>query len=175
MQFAKGQVVVHPHHGPATVTGLAFREVGDQRSRYLTLRIRRDDLEVSLPVDRAEEIGVRPVLDAAGVQQVFKILAGPGQAFDKVWSRRVKDFTERLRSSDIFTVVGLVRDITRQNEEKKVSYGEMNLLNEARALVIAELAVALGLDDEEIAELIEPAVLEGTQPTLSKRALARAS
>lgn len=175
MQFAKGQVVVHPHHGPATVTRLAFRTVGEQRSRYLTLRIRRDDLEVSLPVDRAEEIGVRSVLDAAGVQQVFEILAGPGQAFDKVWSRRVKDFTERLRSSDIFTVVGLVRDITRQNEEKKVSYGEMNLLNEARALVIAELAVALGLDDEEIAALIEPAVLEGTQPTFSKQALARAS
>ncbi|WP_168211597.1 CarD family transcriptional regulator [Ruania zhangjianzhongii] len=175
MQFAKGQVVVHPHHGPATVTRLAFRTVGEQRSRYLTLRIRRDDLEVSLPVERAEDIGVRSVLDAAGVQKVFKILAGPGQAFDKVWSRRVKDFTERLRSSDIFTVVGLVRDITRQNEEKKVSYGEMNLLNEARALVTAELAVALGLDDEEIAELIEPAVLEGTLPTLSKQVLARAS
>lgn len=175
MQFAKGQVVVHPHHGPATVIRLAFRTLGEQRTRYLTLRIRRDDLEVSLPVERAEEIGVRSVLDAEGVQKVFETLAGPGQAFDKVWSRRVKDFTERLRSSDIFTIVGLVRDITRQNEEKKVSYGEMNLLNEARGLVTAELAVALGLDDEQIAELIAPAVLEGILPTLSKQALARAS
>lgn len=175
LQFAKGQVVVHPHHGPATVTRLAFRTVGEQRTRYLTLRIRRDDLEVSLPVDRAEEIGVRSVLDAAGVQRIFETLAGPGQAFDKVWSRRVKDFTERLRSSDIFVVAGLVRDITRQNEQKKVSYGEMNLLNDARALVTAELAVALGLAEDEIGEMIEPAVLEGTLPTLSKQALARAS
>lgn len=175
MQFAKGQIVVHPHHGPATVTRLAFRTVGEQRTRYLTLRIRRDALEVSLPVDRAEEIGVRSVLDAAGVQRIFDTLAGPGQAFDKVWSRRVKDFTERLRSSDIFVVAGLVRDITRQNEEKKVSYGEMNLLNDARALVTAELAVALGLAEDEIAEMIEPAVLEGTLPSLSKQALARAS
>ena len=175
MQFAKGQVVVHPHHGPATVTGLAFRKVGEQRSRYLTLRIRRDDLEVSLPVERADEIGVRSVLDAAGVQRIFETMAGQGQAFDKVWSRRVKDFTERLRSSDIFVVAGLVRDITRQNEQKKVSYGEMNLLNEARALVTAELAVALELQDDEIAELIESAVLEGTLPALSERVLARAS
>lgn len=175
MQFAKGQVVVHPHHGPATVTRLAFRTVGEQRSRYLTLRIRRDDLEVSLPVERADEIGVRSVLDAAGVQRIFETLAGPGQVFDKVWSRRVKDFTERLRSSDIFVVAGLVRDITRQNEQKKVSYGEMNLLNDARALVTAELAVALGLAEDEIGEMIEPAVLEGTLPNLPKQVLARAS
>lgn len=175
MQFAKGQVVVHPHHGPATVTRLAFRTLGEQRTRYLTLRIRRDDLEVSLPVERAEEIGVRSVLDAAGVQRIFETLAGPGQAFDKVWSRRVKDFTERLRSSDIFVVAGLVRDITRQNEQKKVSYGEMNLLNDARALVTAELAVALGLAEDEIADMIEPAVLEGTLPSLPKQVLARAS
>ncbi|WP_277050489.1 CarD family transcriptional regulator [Ruania albidiflava] len=175
MQFAKGQIVVHPHHGPATVTRLALRTVGEQRTRYLTLRIRRDDLEVSLPVERAEEIGVRSVLDIEGLEQLFEILVGPGQAFDKVWSRRFKDYTERLRSTDIFTVAALVRDIIRQNAEKKVSYGEANLLLEARTLVSAEVEVALGVAEEVAVAMIETAVLEGTKPDLAGRELARAS
>ncbi len=175
MQFAKGQIVVHPHHGPATVTKLALRTVGKQRTRYLTLRIRRDDLEVALPVERAEEIGVRSVLDTAGLDQLFEILTGPGQAFDKVWSRRIKDYTERLRSTDIFTVAALVRDIVRQNAEKKVSYGEMNLLLEARRLVAAEVEVAAGVAEDAAVGMIEAAVLDGARPDFSAAELARAS
>src|SRR5699024_12816746 len=99
------------------VTRLAHRPVGEHGIRYLTLRMSRDGLVVSLPVERAEEIGVRSVLDVEGLEQLFEILAGPGQAFDKVWSRRIKDYTERLRSTDIYTVAALVRDIIRQHEE----------------------------------------------------------
>lgn len=175
MQFAKGQIVVHPHHGPATVTKLALRTVGEQRTRYLTLRIRRDDLEVSLPVERADEIGVRSVLDTEGLEHLFEILVADGQPFDKVWSRRIKDYTERLRSTDILTVAALVRDIVRQNAQKKVSYGESNLLLEGRALVAAELAVALGVAEEAVVEMIEAAVLEGVLPDLTAGELARAS
>lgn len=175
MQFAKGQIVVHPHHGPATVTKLALRTVGKQRTRYLTLRIMRDDLEISLPLEHADEIGVRDVLDIEGLRQLFETLAADGQPFDKVWSRRVKDYTERLRSTDIYTVAALARDIIRQNEQKKVSYGEMNLLLDARALVAAEVAVALGSTEDEVVEMIEAAALEGTQPALSTQELARAS
>lgn len=87
----------------------------------------------------------------------------------------MKDYTERLRSTDIYTVAALARDIIRQNEQKKVSYGEMNLLLDARALVAAEVAVALGSTEDEVVEMIEAAALEGTQPALSTQELARAS
>ena len=168
MEFSKGQVLIHPQHGPATVTKVTSRVIQGERRRYLILKVHTDGMSVSLPVDATEEIGVRPVMDAARVREVFEQLANEGEPFDKVWSRRFKHNTERLRSGDLIKVAGLIRDVTRRDDEVKVSYGEANLLNEARDLLTAELALALRVTQERAVELVEAAVRERLVPELDK-------
>ncbi len=175
MQFSKGQVVVHPQHGPATVGRVSTRTVGGERRTYLFLTVRADGMEVALPVDLADEIGVRPVVGPAEVREIFDLLVGEGEPYDSVWSRRFKSYTERLRSGDLRTLAGLVRDIARRDEEKKVSYGEANILREATAVFTAELAIALGTSRERVEQLVTAAVLERALPDLSGPDLALAS
>lgn len=169
MQFSKGQVLIHPQHGPATVTKVTSRVVQGERRRYLTLSVHTDGMSVALPVDATEEIGVRAVMDAARVGAVFEVLTDEGEPFDKVWSRRFKHNTERLRSGDLLKIAGLIRDVTRRDDEVKVSYGEANLLNEAKELLTAELAIALRVTEERAVELVESAVRERLVPELGKR------
>lgn len=164
MQMSKGQVFIHPQHGPATVTKVTSRVIQGERRRYLILNVHADDMSVSLPVDAAEEIGLRPVMDTKRVQEVFEALADEGEPFDKVWSRRFKHNTERLRSGDQLKIAGLVRDVTRRDDEVKVSYGEANLLREATELLSAEMAIALEITPERAVALIESAVREKAVP-----------
>lgn len=168
MKFTKGQIVVHPHHGPATVKNIASRKLRDEKKEYITLHTHQDDMSVSVPVDLAEEMGVRPLMDAAGVKEIFEILAGESSPFDKVWSRRFKDYTERLNSGDIITTAGLIRDITRRNQDSRVSYGEMGVLRDATGPLVAELSLALDAENEVIEQLIEKAILEEEIPKLGK-------
>lgn len=168
MQFDKGQVLIHPQHGPATVTKVTSRVVQGERRRYLILNVHTDGMSVALPVDATEEIGVRAVMDAERVREVFQELAAEGEPFDKVWSRRFKHNTERLRSGDMLKVAGLIRDVTRRDDEVKVSYGEANLLNEAKDLLTAELAIALRVSTERAVELVENAVRERVVPELDE-------
>lgn len=175
MKFTKGQVVVHPHHGPATVKKIASRTLRGEKKQYLTLVTHQDEMSVSVPADLAEEMGVRPLMDAKGVKQIFDILTGESSPFDKVWSRRFKDYTERLNSGDIITIAGLIRDITRRNHDSRVSYGEMGVLRDASGPLIAELALALEIDEERASQLVEEAILEGVSPKLGKDGLVLAS
>lgn len=168
MQFSKGQVLIHPQHGPATVTKVSSRVIQGERRRYLLLNVHTDDMSVSLPVDAAEEIGVRAVMGEARVREVFTVLTDEGEPFDKVWSRRFKHNTERLRSGDLLKIAGLIRDVTRRDDEVKVSYGEANLLNEAKSLLTAELAIALRLTPERAVEVVETAVRERLVPELGE-------
>lgn len=168
MQFDKGQVLIHPQHGPATVTKVTSRVVQGERRRYLILNVHTDGMSVALPVDATEEIGVRAVMDGERVREVFQELAAEGEPFDKVWSRRFKHNTERLRSGDMLKVAGLIRDVTRRDDEVKVSYGEANLLNEAKDLLTAELAIALRVSTERAVELVENAVRERVVPELDE-------
>ncbi|WP_181010008.1 CarD family transcriptional regulator [Ornithinimicrobium sufpigmenti] len=166
MQFSKGQILIHPQHGPATVTKVTSRTIQGERRRYLILNVHTDDMSVAVPVEAAEEIGVRAVIDAARIREVFAELADEGEPFDKVWSRRFKHNTERLRSGDLLKVAGLIRDVTRRDDEVKVSYGEANLLREALDLLTAELAIALRVTTERAVELVESAVRERAVPEL---------
>lgn len=175
LKFTKGQIVVHPHHGPATVKKISSRTLRDEKKQYLTLLTHQDEMSVAVPADLAEEMGVRPLMDADGVRDIFEILTGESSPFDKVWSRRFKDYTERLNSGDVTTTAGLVRDISRRNHDSRVSYGEMGVLRDALGPLVAELALALNIDTDKASELIDAAVLEKEMPKLGKNGLVLAS
>lgn len=175
LKFTKGQIVVHPHHGPATVKKISSRTLRDEKKQYLTLETHQDQMSVAVPVDLAEEMGVRPLMDTAGVKEIFGILSGESSPFDKVWSRRFKDYTERLNSGDVITTAGLVRDITRRNHESRVSYGEMGVLRDATGPLVAELSLALEIEPESVQELIDKAILENELPKFNKSGVVLAS
>ena len=120
MNFSPGQVVVHPHHGPATIAKIANRKIRNSTVRYLKLEV--DELSVAIPVDRAEEMGVRALIDTAAVREVFATLTAESEPNETVWSRRMKQNTTRLRSGDINTVAGLVIHETQTIPEEKQAF-----------------------------------------------------
>lgn len=175
MNYARGQILSHPHHGPATVTKVATRNIRNRRERYLILDVHHSDLSIAVPVERAEEIGVRPVLAVDALHGIFDILTGPTGEKDSVWSRRMKNNTERLRSGDIATIAGLIRDLTRWNTDRRLSFGEMTLLRDASQPFLAELALVLSMTEDDAAGMVDAAILEGTMPALGEKELAAAS
>ena len=60
MRFTTGQVVVHPHHGPATVTGTFSRTVRGEEMHYLQLVVTHNALELALPVAKADASKLMP-------------------------------------------------------------------------------------------------------------------
>lgn len=175
MNFTTGQVVIHPHHGPATVTKIFTRTIRGKRIRCFRLDVHDSELSVAVPVERAEEIGLRPTIDLAGVRELIDVLLATGEPQDTVWSRRVKHNSERLRSGNIQTIAALIRDLARQNEVKRLAFGEMTMLRDATGPLVAELALVLDMDKDEVAAMVDAVVLEGTVPSLPEPALATAS
>lgn len=167
MKFTKGKVVIHPHHGPSTVEKVGMRKIRGERTPYLTLMVHGGDLSVSLPEERANDIGIRAVVDADGVKEIFDVLLSESQPHDRVWSRRFKAYTERLHSGDINIIAGLIRDLSRRNEERRISYGEMGILKEAIERVTAELSLAMKVPAEELEDVVQTAALEGVVPELA--------
>lgn len=175
LSFSTGQVVVHPHHGPATVQKISTRVIRNDRKQYLRLDVHHPALSVELPIERAEEIGVRPIMALSEVREILDLLLAPSEEQDSVWSRRIKSNTERLRSGNVRIIAGLVRDLTRRNEEKRLSFGEMTLLRDASAPLLAELTLVLAVPESEVEAMLNAAILDGTLPVLPEPELATAS
>jgi CarD family transcriptional regulator len=77
---------------------------------------------------------------------LFDVLRAPTLDEESKWSRRMKDNQEKIRVGDIVTVAGVVRDLTRRNDDKGLSLAERDLLRHAQRPLVTEIALSLGID-----------------------------
>ncbi|EEI17908.1 CarD family transcriptional regulator [Corynebacterium lipophiloflavum] len=153
MEFKVGEVVVYPHHGAARIADIEEREMGGETLDFLVLKILQSDLEVRVPVKNSELVGVRDVVNEAGLRKVFSVLRETDVEEAGNWSRRYKANQERLASGDINKVAEVVRDLWRRDQGKGLSAGEKRMLGKARQILVGELALATPVDEAKAEEM----------------------
>jgi CarD family transcriptional regulator, regulator of rRNA transcription len=174
MTFAVGDKVVYPHHGAAIIEGKEKRAFDGKKTDYFILRITYGDLKVSIPVEKADEIGLREVINDEEVEEVFAVLRKKEARMPTNWSRRFKNHVEKLKSGDIYQVAEVVRNLSLREADKGLSAGEKRMLARARQILVSELTFALNVD-EEMAESRLDDVLAGRDvpPIVPRKRAAR--
>ncbi|AJW78434.1 CarD family transcriptional regulator [Clavibacter michiganensis] len=155
MIFEVGETVVYPHHGAATITAVKTRTIKGVDKKYITLQIHQSELVIDVPVDNAELVGLRDVIDSSGVEAVFDVLRGDVEEEAGNWSRRFKANTEKMGSGDVRRVSEVVRDLWRRDQDSGVSAGEKRMLAKARQILVSELALAQKATDEEASVVLD--------------------
>ncbi len=158
MVFKVGETVVYPHHGAALIQATETRTVKGEEKLYLVLKVAQGDLTVKVPAENAEIVGVRDVVDQTGLNKVFEVLRAPHTEEPTNWSRRYKANLEKLASGDVNKVAEVVRDLWRRDKERGLSAGEKRMLAKARQILVSELALAEGTNEDK-AEVILDEVL----------------
>lgn len=148
MNLEVGETVVYPHHGAATIEEITVRTVKGVERTYLKLNVNQGDLTIEVPADSIELVGVRDVIDEAGLQQVFDVLRAAITEEPTNWSRRYKSNQEKLASGDVLKVSEVVRDLWRRDQDKGLSAGEKRMLARARQVLVSELALAKKTDEQ---------------------------
>ena len=155
MNFAVGETVIYPHHGAAEIQDIKTRTVGGQEKTYLKLRVAQGDLTIEVPAENIDLVGVRNVVDQAGLEKVFLVLREPYIEEPTNWSRRYKANLEKLASGDVNKVAEVVRDLWRRDQERGLSAGEKRMLAKARQILVGELALAENTDDAKASTILD--------------------
>jgi len=156
--FSVGDYVVYPHHGAATIIKREKIDFSGEKQEYFVLEIATDQLTVRVPVAKAVDLGVRPVISPNKARQVFRTFKEEPQEAGKNWSRWYKLLTEKINSGDIFQVAEVVRDLTYAQQVKGISPALKRMLAKARLIIISELRFALDLDEEEAVKRLDRAL-----------------
>ena len=156
--FSVGDYVVYPHHGAATIIRREKIDFAGEKQEYFVLEIATDQLTVRVPVSKAVDLGVRPVISQNKARQVFRTFKEEPQEAGKNWSRWYKLLTEKINSGDIFQVAEVVRDLTYAQQVKGISPALKRILAKARLIIISELRFALNLEEEEAVKRLDRAL-----------------
>lgn len=159
MTFKPGDRVVYPHHGAAVVEKKETKEVFGEKTEYLVLRMAHGEMMLSVPVDKAEEVGMRWPISGEDVDDLFEVLQRRDVREPANWSRRFKNHQEKLKSGDVYQVAEVVRNLALRDKDKGLSAGEKTLYNKARSVLVSELSFALDVPEEDAMERVEGALV----------------
>ena len=69
--FSLAQKVVYPGHGVARVSRIFKQKFGEDISIFCELKFLSKDMTVMVPMDRAHEVGVRPISSLDHIGKIF--------------------------------------------------------------------------------------------------------
>ena len=145
MPFTEGDTLIHSVHGPMRITHIGDRTVRGARTRYLKLDALNMRLSLSVPEHRALDTGLRAIASLDRIEALLRILRAPSGASISLWSKRIKDYRERLGTGDPEALCHVVREISRSGNKAPAST-EGQLLRRAMTTLTTELSLALGVD-----------------------------
>lgn len=157
MDYQVGDMVVYPRHGAAKVQAITERTVKGVTREYLKLSVlSADDLEIFVPVDNVQKVGVRDIVDGDEVARVFEILRTPIIEKEMNWSRRYKLNVEKISTGDVNKIAEVVRDLAQRDvDEHGLSAGEKRMLTKARSILTSEIALSEELNEDEAQRLLD--------------------
>jgi CarD family transcriptional regulator len=100
-------------------------------------------------------VGVRDVVDQAGLARVFEVLRAEHTEEPTNWSRRYKANLEKLHSGDVMKVSEVVRDLWRREQDRGLSAGEKRMLAKARQILVSELALAEHTNEDKAETILD--------------------
>ena len=150
-----GDKIVYPMHGAGVVKDIEKKEIFDTTQMYYLMEIVSEGMEILIPVDKADEVGVRDIVTSDVIEKMLDSLEEPSDQMNGNWSKRYQDNMDILKSGDIFDVAKVVKNLTLLDRKKGLSTGEKKMLTSARNFLISEMVLVQGRSKEESLQVIE--------------------
>jgi CarD family transcriptional regulator len=146
VMFRKGSRVAHPTHGAGVVIDVREIAVAGSLRRYYHIDLANGNGMLMLPVEQAEEAGLRPVADP---DLILDVLADDPQELSDNYRTRQTRAARKINSGDVKKVAEVLRDLAWRGLTGSLSSGDASLKSKAQKLLASELAVQQEAEDVE--------------------------
>jgi CarD family transcriptional regulator len=149
--FVIGQLAVYPAHGVGRIESVQERKESPSLEKFYIMRLLDSDMIIMIPTGNARNIGLRDMIDAPAVTEVYKILQHrPTRLNNQTWNRRYRDYMDKIKTGSPFRVAEVLRDLTLLKSEKDLSFGERKMLDTAKNLLIKELSLVNNEKEDQV-------------------------
>ena len=156
--YRTGDKILYPLHGAGVIQQIKECNILGEVKDYYLLHVPCGDMEVMIPVEACDDIGVRPVGTQEEIDEAISVLGQDSDEISGTWSKRYRANMEKLKSGDIILVAEVVGSLTRHDRRSGLSAGEKKMLSNARKILQSEVMLALDVTEEEALEMIESAI-----------------
>lgn len=153
-EFKIGDPVFYPSAGVGVIEAVEDVYIGGRLDQCFVIRIEENQITVKVPVSNMEATGIRQLLNAAKVKDLYRILEGKSarRVTGGNWTERCKDLERRINHGTCLQLAEVVRDLLRWKEDSGLSFEEAMLLETACGYLARELATVRGVSPDTAAD-----------------------
>lgn len=155
MSFRIGEKVVYPNHGVATIEQVSTKHIEGNDNHFYHLRLSATNSVVMVPISNAKQVGLRLPIAKHECERLWKILGDNFCEPPSDWKDRFKEFSDKMRTGDLFSVAEILKHLTYLSKAKPLSFREKRMLERARFLVVSELAIVSMSTEREVGEQVD--------------------
>jgi CarD family transcriptional regulator len=155
LQLAVGDRVVYPNQGVCLVSAIDVKEVAGQKLTFVTMRREEDGAVVMVPQNKVTTIGVRKVASPEEVEQIYSFLRSDSDKADLDWKQRARTNLDRMTQGGILGLAEVVKGLQVLSELRPLPTKERELYDNARHLLVSEVAAALNIPEVNAEDSID--------------------
>lgn len=152
--YKKNQQVVYPLQGVGQIKSIEERDFNDQKLLYYIIYLDVSDMTVMVPVDKTDELGIRPIVPATEAEKALQLVSEEHEAAPTDWKIRYQMNLDLLKQGSVMDIATVVRALYHRSKVKELPILERKLFDSALRLLIDEVSFSLDKDKKEVEEII---------------------
>ena len=144
LKYKKGQQIVYPLQGVGKVITIEYRPFRSARLLYYIIYLEVSDMTVMVPVDKADELGIRAIVDKREALKALKLISEDFEPIPADWKLRYQMNLDLLKKGSVLDIATVVRALYHRSRIKELPILERKLYDNALKLLVDEISFSLG-------------------------------
>ena len=149
-KFQIDQKIVYPSQGVGKITEIFEKIFRGTPMMYYKIYIEASDMIVMVPVEKAEELGIRSIVSSEEAEKALNSLSDDFEPITSDWKLRYQMNLDLLKKGTIADIAAIVRCLYNRSKVKELPILERKLYDQAKKLLEDEISIAMGIDVKEI-------------------------
>ncbi|TWH45494.1 CarD family transcriptional regulator [Sporomusa sp. KB1] len=154
--FQIGDKIFYPMHGGGIIEKIEEKEIFGQTQLYYVVNIPHRNMQVMLPLDKTEKLGMRPIVDPDTLDDVLSTFhSGETETASMNDTQRQRLNMSKIKTGDICEEVAVIRDLLRIKNKRKLGMADKNMLDNARQILISEVVLVKDIPLDQATHLLD--------------------
>jgi CarD family transcriptional regulator len=154
LRYKKGQEIVYPLQGVGQIQSIEERIFRSTKLLYYIIYLEVSDMTIMVPVDKADELGIRPIVDKRQANKALKLISEDYEPVPTDWKARYQNNLDLLKKGSVLDIATVVRALYHRSRIKELPILERKLYDSALKLLVDEISFSLQKGKEEVEELV---------------------
>jgi CarD family transcriptional regulator len=154
LRYKKGQEIVYPLQGVGQIKSIEERVFRNTKLLYYIIYLEVSDMTIMVPVDKADELGIRPIVDKRQANKALKLISEEYEPIPTDWKARYQNNLDLLKKGSVLDIATVVRALYHRSRIKELPILERKLYDSALKLLVDEISFSLQKEKEEVEELV---------------------